>query len=189
MRDPVPNQLANSATPNATTDGGGSAPPQGAPTARRRLGFIAHPLVARLALVGVIAVGGILARDFISGSPDALRPGDCIDAPVVEQEIEQVQHHPCDQAHTAEVFAAFEYAASREAPYPNEATMDDVVMPRCYSEFGTYTGTSFEVREELDMTYLFPTQDGWTQGDRSIICVLLRVDGAAMTSSMRGSSR
>ena len=195
MSDPVPNQLSNTATPNVVSSEGGVVTPQPqpgpggepGPANGRGRGFLANPLVLRLGLIALIVVGGIVVRDFVGGDPDSLRPGDCIDAPGTEAEVEQVQHHPCGQAHSAEVFAVFNYPAARDAAYPDEATMDDVVMSRCYSEFGAYTGSSFDVRDELDMSYMYPTQDGWRDGDRKFICLLLRVDGAVMNASMRGT--
>jgi hypothetical protein len=217
MNEPQPNQLANTATPNTMSGNAGPKSPQPptvlpAPTEAQPptvpwlqtdaqpkpqqsesgpgggLRRLANPWVARLALVGAIGLGGVLLRDFVSGSPDALRPGDCIDTPAMDVEIEDVQHHPCDQGHTAEVFSVFEYAADSGAPYPDDPTMDNVILPRCYSEFATYTGTSFDDRQELDMSYLVPTSDGWGMGDRSVICILMRVDAGSMTSSMRNSA-
>jgi hypothetical protein len=204
MPDPVANELSGAATPNATSGDASPAPPSpwtpspaapepGAPQTDPRPGGLlrrlVNPIVGRILLVGVIVVGGVLVRDFVSGNADDLRTGDCIDAPAMGQEVEDVQHHPCDQSHTAEVFAAFEYAAASGAAYPTDTTMDNVVLSRCYSEFATYTGGSFESREDLDMAYMSPTVQGWGQGDRTMTCILLRVDGAAMTSSMRNTAR
>src|SRR5262245_10295127 len=116
MREPLPNQLSGAARPNEVAGDAappGSPPPQSGattetPSVIRRL--VRNPLVVRFGIVAVIVLGGLLVRDFISGSPDALRVGDCIDTPTSDAGISDVQHHPCDQAHTGEVFGVFQYA-------------------------------------------------------------------------------
>lgn len=208
MSDPVPNQLSGEAVPNVSTPGGAPAP--GAPAApaggpgwaalpqptpppasggsRRSgvAGFIFSTLGIRVIIIAVIAVGGLLVRDFVSGSASDIRVGDCIDVPTGgPQEVKDLQHHPCDQAHTGEVIAVFDYTGGSSATYPSDDQFSEVAAGRCVSEFLLYVGASFDAREDLDMTYLTPTQEGWGKGDREMTCIVMTIDGTALTTSVK----
>ncbi len=203
MEDPVANRLSGSAEPNTTAGSApgwtgdstaATAPAPDGPPAPVRAGLHglgpARVLIIRLVLVAAFLGGGLLVRDFMTGNAGEVRAGDCIDFPTGQETIKDVQHHPCDQAHAAEVFAVFDYPAARDAAYPDEAAFDDAAFTRCVAEFAAYTGTAFDDRADLDITYMFPTRDGWTKGaDRSMDCLLVRLDGAALTASMRKPGR
>ena len=57
----------------------------------------------RIAIIAIIIVGGFVLRDRLSSSAGDLKVGDCFDEPATGGEISDVQHHPCTEAHTAEV--------------------------------------------------------------------------------------
>ena len=57
--------------------------------------------------IGVFALGGYLLRDYLSGSAGDLKVGDCFDVPSFETQsatVKDVQHHPCSELHSGEVF-------------------------------------------------------------------------------------
>ena len=70
-------------------------------------------LLIRLGIIGAIALGGVReaehggegARgDRLGGNVSDLKVGDCIDRPATaNQTVSDIQHHPCDEAHSAEV--------------------------------------------------------------------------------------
>jgi hypothetical protein len=85
-----------------------------------RIGLIAR-FVAIVVVIGIAAVG-ILFRDQLTGSAGDLRVGDCFDVPGGNQ-IEDVQHKPCNQPHTGEVIAVFDYPNPPEQ-WPGETAFE-----------------------------------------------------------------
>ena len=59
--------------------------------------------IFRIGIIVVIAAGAFLLRDRLSSNAGELKVGDCFDEPAGGGEIADVQHHPCTEAHTAEV--------------------------------------------------------------------------------------
>ena len=64
----------------------------------------------------MIVIGGLVLRDRLSGSASDLKIGDCFDVPATETDIKDVQHHPCTEAHTGEVFAVVTHPAPKGTP-------------------------------------------------------------------------
>lgn len=140
---------------------------------------------AALLIVLVIAVGGFFFRDRLTGAADDLRVGDCFDVPSGYQPVDEVQHHPCNEAHTGEVLALADYPAGRDDPYPAESLLLAFADDLCARSFRTYTGRDPFDDPELSWGYFYPIADGWRDGDHEIVCYLLRVDEGSMTSSYR----
>jgi len=62
--------------------------------------------LGRLAFIGIIAIiaiGGYIFRDRLSSDAGGLKVGECFDDPAGATRITDVQHHPCTEAHNAEV--------------------------------------------------------------------------------------
>lgn len=144
----------------------------------------------RLVVIAVIAGGAFLLRDRLSGAAASLAVGDCFDQPgAAAREVDDVQHHPCSEPHTAEVFHNFSHTGGPDAPYPSDEEWATIVFPVCDPEFSRYTGTPATPTSELTYTMFTPTRDGWDQGDRQVTCFLVRADGGPMTQSYRAASR
>src|SRR5262245_56412524 len=65
-----------------------------------------------LIVIGIfiaLGVGGFIFRDFLSANATDLKVGDCFDEPANMESVEDVQHHPCTDEHTAEVFFTGKY--------------------------------------------------------------------------------
>ena len=140
----------------------------------------------RIAIVVVIGVGAFVFRDRLSGAAADLGVGECFDQPAANLErIEDVQHHPCVESHDAEVFHVFDHPAAADGAYPSDEAWAEIVFPRCDGPFSAYTGQSATVAGELTYSMYTPTEDGWSEGDREVICFLYRTDGTAMTTSSR----
>lgn len=139
----------------------------------------------RIAIVAVIAVVGFVFRDRITGNAGELHVGDCFDDPAETQDIGDVQHHPCTEAHTAEVFYMGQLPGADDAPYPTDTELFAFASGSCAPAFGSYTGTSIDASPALDFSMFYPTEDGWADGDREATCYIVRIDGAAMTQSVR----
>jgi hypothetical protein len=173
----------------STTDTAGAAGDVPGAEAAARGGF--GGIIRRfwiLGVIGLIAVGAVLFRDRITGSAADLAVGDCFDLPGAEvTEIEDVQHHPCNEPHSAEVFVTFDYPGATDA-YPSQDEFSAAVSARCLPEFTAYTGSEFEQQQSLDIYWLYPLQEGWDDGDHEVVCSLFRIDEQPLTQSMRGAN-
>ena len=139
--------------------------------------------VVRIGLVAVIALGGFLLRDRLSGDAGDLKVGDCFDEPQGVSVVGNVQHHPCTESHTAEV--VFLGTIPEAATFPTHAAFEDWVSTNCIPVWNTYTGLNFATDVILGLGYYRPSEEAWNHGDRGMVCYAYRVDGAMMTSSVR----
>lgn len=180
-----------SGTPVGWTPGPAPAPtPAAASGGGARSGILAlvlSPIGIRLLIGAVILVGGLLVRDFVTRDVDDINVGDCIDVPTnLSQDFSELQHHPCDQAHTGEVISVFNYTPGGSSePYPGIPAFEAQVARTCLPAFATYTGTSFEDRADLDLTWFHPTETSWSKGDRELVCVAVNIDGSTMKASIK----
>jgi hypothetical protein len=142
--------------------------------------------IIRIAIVGAIAVGALVFRDRLSGNAGELKLGDCFDDPAGVSEVNDVQHHPCTDAHTAEVVYLGKMTGANET-YPTDPAVEDWVASNCVPAWSGYTGKNVETDEVLTLGWYQPTNEGWSKGDRDIICYAGRIDGAAMSSSVKVS--
>ncbi|MFI5261898.1 MAG: septum formation family protein [Candidatus Limnocylindrales bacterium] len=160
-----------------------------APPPRRSVLGQFRGLIVIGVIVVVIAVGGFLLRDRLTGNAGDLKVGDCFDIPAAASAtVKDVQHHPCNEAHQGEVFAVITYPGDSSATYPTQDAFDSFVVAQCGPAFTSYTGIAIEQSGNLEGSYLFPTSDGWSSGDRSVTCYLDDATGQSLTRSMRSPS-
>jgi hypothetical protein len=146
----------------------------------RRFGF--------LIILVVIGIGAFIFRDRLSGNAADLRVGDCFNVPAVETEVKDVQHQPCNETHTAEVFFVVDNPAGASDPYPTSDARQEYVKSVCVQPFIDYVGTSYE-NSKLEINWFSPTQDGWSKGDRTYTCFVVQSDSAPLTGSVKGSKQ
>jgi hypothetical protein len=140
-------------------------------------------LLARFGLIGAVLFGGWLFRDYLTGAAIDLQVGDCFDAPTtISDTVEEVTHHPCTDAHTAEVVFVADYP---EGEFPGEEAFDTFTEANCISAFNAYTGLDFQTAMDYDMGVFYPLEEGWDQGDREITCYIVRADDGQMTQSVK----
>ena len=141
-----------------------------------------------LVIGGAIAAGGFFFRDFLTGSVLELRVGDCFDLPSSSVEVvSEVQHHPCNERHDAELVGLFEYPTGGNSTYPSDEVLTNFAEGQCAQAFRTYTNRDPYTDPDVTVGWLIPTPDGWKDGDHEISCHLMRVDEAKMTGSYRTS--
>jgi hypothetical protein len=146
-------------------------------------------LIAIVAIIAVIAVVGVVFRDRFGSNASELVVGDCFDLPgAAGLTVKNVQHHPCTEAHTAEVFAVFNHPAGKDDAFPGTTTLRSYATDGCAAPFATYVGTSMD-DTTLAVGYFRPTEDGWKDGDRAFTCYLSKDDSSTMTQSMKGSKQ
>jgi hypothetical protein len=140
--------------------------------------------------LGVFALGGYLFRDYLSGSAGDLKVGDCFDVPSLQTQgamVKDVQHHPCSELHSGEVYFKGNVPGDANAAYPADDAFDAFARDRCVPEYRGYTGRDFDSDETYDIQYLTPTTDGWKDGDRTVDCIVLRIDGQSFKGSVKAA--
>jgi hypothetical protein len=140
--------------------------------------------IFRIGIIAVIAIGAFVFRDRLSGNAGELKVGDCFDDPAGVTEVTDVQHHPCTEAHNAEVIHIGDLPGD-DATYASEATIDTFIESNCLTAWQAYTGKSYEEEVVLGLGYYIPSDEGWKEGDRQVICYAAREDGAPMTTSVK----
>lgn len=121
-----------------------------------------------------------------AGAVDAnvLKVGDCLDDPDSE-EFETVGAVPCGEPHDYELFHAFTVAGMA---FPDDGRWDELTEP-CYGEqYTEFVGVTYD-ESELDALPFTPTEEAWTDGDRTVQCVVGEVDVTPVRGSLRGTRR
>ncbi|MFQ5966853.1 MAG: septum formation family protein [Acidimicrobiia bacterium] len=116
-----------------------------------------------------------------------IRVGDCFSLPddsVVS--IEQAELVPCLEPHTYEAYAEYVYADKSQAPYPGLAVILDQSDAFCLDEFEAFVDHRWET-SVLDFAYLYPEEEGWQFGDRTVLCLIQPTSDDPLTGSMRGA--
>jgi hypothetical protein len=155
----------------------------------------ASPLVPRgqLALAGaaILLIGGALVYEANFGPKPVgnLAVGDCFDEPSTAGVITQVPHRPCDQAHTAEVFAIVTYPDGQSGTYPSDAEFLSAASAQCGPAFDTYTAGGGGLAATVDLLFMTPTTEGWSSGDRTLVCYLRAPAGQTLRQSLRSATQ
>ena len=141
-------------------------------------------IAIRLGLLGAIGVGAFIAQPFLSGNVAELKVGECFDVPTVTETVEDVQHHPCTDAHGGEVFFVSEHVAANDAPYPADSILTNEIVAACDPAFLAYTGMA-ATDPTWSYGYFYPVAEGWADGDRGYICYAARVDETVTNTSIK----
>jgi hypothetical protein len=145
-------------------------------------------LLIRVGIIAAIVLAVFVFRAYLSGSASDLKVGDCFDPPATtEQVVKDVQHHPCTDAHLAEVFYVGKYDEASTG-YPARDAFEAFVLDRCIGAFQAYTGKAYESATDLDIQPFWPTEEGWGKGDKEVTCFAVRVDGGTMTTSVKAQA-
>lgn len=146
-------------------------------------------IAIRLGIVGLIVIGGLVLRPFLTGNAGELKVGDCFDVPGPEvTEVDDVQHHPCDQDHTGEVIFVGDYPGSASDGYPTEDDVFAYLEAQCIPAFQAYTGIAYADDQVHDIGWFQPTEEGWQNGDQGMICYAYRLDEAPFKGSLKAAS-
>lgn len=138
-------------------------------------------LIATLA-VAAIPLAACNASDVLV---QQFEVGQCVtfDVPTTTEETE-VGNLPvvsCGEEHEGEVFFVKEIEGD---DYP--ATVGDDAAGVCLEEFEGYVGKVYE-ESTLDVTYLYPSSQTWTIGDRDIVCLVVPFESPLPLESVKGS--
>jgi hypothetical protein len=118
--------------------------------------------------------------------------GDCGDVPDLRVggalDPATITDADCAAPHDVEVAAVFDYPAGAGIDFPGTAAVDGYATDECIERFEAYVGAAYEA-STLDILIVAPDEDGWSDGDRRIACVLYHVDFQDLTGSVAGSGQ
>jgi len=108
-----------------------------------------------------------------------LRPGQCVN---YGSDALKATVLSCARPHDAEVFAVFTLPA---APWPGASAVRTDAANGCASRFGDYIDPQLAAAS-LTQAYIYPNQDAWQAGERTVVCEVSAVDGR-LTGSVRAT--
>lgn len=117
------------------------------------------------------------------GNVFSLSVGDCFNDPDDFNQVSDVEIVDCDESHDTEVFATYEIPGST---FPGVAALGDNAEDNCIARFKPYVGADY-MDSSLNVSYFYPTDASWEQGDREIICVLYDRSYNKLTASVKGT--
>jgi hypothetical protein len=145
-----------------------------------------------VAVAGVAVFGGVQAYDdettrdedghiTTSGGLGAfvVRVGDCVQVPD-EERVVSLEGVPCDAPHDGEAYAKFDLPGARDY---DEGAVEARSFEGCLDRWGAAIGSVYEQDLSLDLSTLSPSPESWAVGDRSVVCLVVPMDG----SPLRGS--
>lgn len=115
---------------------------------------------------------------------DEIAVGDCLVLPT-EDVFSEIRRVPCSLPHGGEVFAVVDHPGTA---YPTDDEVASFVDDTCRPTFATWTGSTFDDQELLDVNYFSPTDESWDAGNHSVQCYLARADGTLAEQSYRGAN-
>ena len=156
------------------------------PTKPTRRGL--RRLVALIAILG--AAGTMTGCSSTAKSKGAnlsvfhLRTGECATTPhAVKAQLSNLSVVSCRQPHTQEVYALVDDNAG--STYPGASALQNFANGACLQRFARYVGVDYR-DSSLFYTYLLPSVRSWSQGDRTVDC-LVTTTGQALTRSVKGA--
>lgn len=160
---------------------------------------IAALVISALWLVGALVVGVVAAvtsqddrsqatEAAIAGSEDVstydLAVGDCLITAqlddVEEDPIDTLPSVPCSERHDTEVYAIVTMTGT---DYRSQDELIDYSQNRCDSEFARVLPKDTVDDYDLGTFFLYPTEEGWADGDRDLTCMVTTDD--LRTGSLR----
>jgi hypothetical protein len=114
--------------------------------------------------------------------------GECVDLDVNSTSVTELEGFECSQEHDAEVY--FKGDVDGDGDY-DPAAVEEQAIDLCLAGFEDFVGLEY-FASSLDVYYMFPQEDGWGSGDRSVICAVytpdaLTGDVTRTTGSLEGS--
>jgi hypothetical protein len=139
--------------------------------------------VAAAAGVLVVATHGFRHKTVVTYRPVpgvfSLRAGDCLNS---SQNGLSVTILPCATPHEAEVFATFSLTGSS---WPGDAAAQQQASSGCANRIAGYLNPQL-LNAGLTQQYVYPNQDAWQAGVRTVVCEVSSASGP-LSGSVRNS--
>jgi hypothetical protein len=200
---PAPTSVLDAAQPSpaappANPYGIPMTSPEGAPlhpAPKRSKTALVRPLIG-LGIVAALAIGGKVVHDHNAAGRGAngdvtkkgdldvfkIKPGDCFTDPGTETSFSSVTAIPCDQPHTAQVFASFVYPGATDTS-PSDSEMQDAVSSQCSTDA---LDQDFLSSHGMSAGFVRPNDAAWSKGSNTILCLISSdspVTGSALKTS------
>lgn len=131
--------------------------------------------------------------DFISGlsvDPSELDAGDCFNEYLYRDGSDFLQQVTsivaCNGPHDREAYFRTEYPGGENATYPIDNELERWADITCLEHFEDFVGLDY-VLSALEIGAVVPTFEGWTDGDRAVVCYLFPDQGGRLLDSVRNS--
>jgi hypothetical protein len=138
--------------------------------------------VAAAAAVLVVATHGFRHKTVVTYRPAAvfsLRAGDCLNSSPNGLSVTILS---CATPHQAEVFATFSLTGSS---WPGEAAAQQQASSGCANRIAGYLNPQL-LNAGLTQQYVYPNQDAWRAGVRTVVCEVSSASGP-LSGSVRNS--
>lgn len=109
-----------------------------------------------------------------AAAPVALDLGDCVRT-VLRPEGRTLDEADCESSHHGEVVLASDEFFASDDELPSEARLVRIADTACVDAMKSYGGKPIE-QTPYRMSYLYPTQQTWDEGDRKLTCVAIAYD-------------
>ncbi len=129
----------------------------------------------RSSSTGTITHGGNL-------SVFSLAVGDCLNNPATAQDVSTVTAEPCNQSHSAQIYAKFDLTGSNFS-YPGTATVTQLASTGCTAR--TANVDRSKVTNAMTVHFFFPDQTAWLNGRRTVACMVMDQSGGFSYSVLK----
>jgi hypothetical protein len=184
---PEPSEPASGENTAASADPEREPPADGRVREGRGVGWLVTAgvvivLIAVAAAAGVLAVAthGFRPKTVVTYRPAAvfaLRAGDCINSSPNGLSVTILS---CATPHEAEVFATFSLTGSQ---WPGSAAVQQQAGSGCANRIAGYLNPQL-LNAGLTQEYVYPDQQAWTAGVRTVVCEVSAASGP-LTGSVR----
>jgi Domain of unknown function (DUF4190)/Septum formation len=100
----------------------------------------------------------------------SLAVGDCFNSPADTQDVASVTAEPCNQPHSAQIYAKFNLAGSNFS-YPGTATVTRLAASGCTVRTGSIDRS--KTTNAMTVRFLFPDRDAWLGRQRTVACMIV----------------
>lgn len=114
----------------------------------------------------------------------AIKVGDCLNDASVSEEVSSVPVIDCSEPHDSEAYASI---MMPDGDFPGEEAVTAAAEEGCLAEFEGYVGIPYE-DSSFEVSFYFPTEGSWGDGDREILCTVYDPSGQT-TGSAQGSNK
>lgn len=155
-----------------------------------RLTLVAPLLIGALALSGCSSVASL-----VGGKGPSINVGQCTgplagatggsgDTGAAGDTIDTIDTVPCDQPHNWEAYAQRDIT---DAEFPGTDALAADAEKFCIGAFEGFVGIAYD-DSTVDVQYIFPTEETWKSGSRTINC-LVGLEAGRITGTLRDSKK
>lgn len=126
------------------------------------------------------------APEVAENSVFELELGTCLDDASVPEgaDLADIPQVPCEEPHDSELFGII---TIDDDTYPGADVLIEKGQSGCQLRFSDFVGIDFR-SSTLDFHFYYPTPSSWSQGDRTIYCMVVD-PGLKVTGSLEGTQR